>query len=382
MDTERLVDDACRAVIARHSDTPYTAQVAALGRGKRPLEACQAVIDALALPVSAPALLEETSHALDGKWGDAELLPGAVRLIQHLTKSGVPLALCTSTSRPQLAAKTNKLGELLGLFSVVVCGDDCTLGKPDAEPYRRACELLNVSPTACLAVEDAISGVLSARAAGCQVLAVPSLPDRKAYAGDRTEVLHNLLDVRLETYGLPPFQDWVARTLPLEPPLRFGGPVIRGFGRGSAMLVRKTAQGNDGAHTAQGIPTANLDVSAFPELAHAACTGIYSAFASVGERLADGSLPPVHLAAVSVGWNPVFKGEVKTLEPWILHSFAEAFYGQTLRLVLVAYIRPEADFTTLEALIKQIHDDGDVTRAALSLSMYDAHRHDPFLQPS
>jgi phosphonoacetate hydrolase len=55
-----------------------------------------------------------------------------------------------------------------------------------------------------LAIEDALTGVESARAAGCAVLAVPSLADRAAYRGDRTTVLASLLDVHLERFGLPP----------------------------------------------------------------------------------------------------------------------------------------------------------------------------------
>ncbi len=40
------------------------------------------------------------------------------------------------------------------------------------------------------------------------------------------------------------------------------------------------------------------------------------------------------------------------MEPWLLHTFSEDFYGAELRLVVAGYIRPEADFTTLEALVR------------------------------
>lgn len=79
--------------------------------------------------------------------------------------------------------------------------------------------------------------------------------------------------------------------------------------------------------------------------------------------------------------NPYFKGEKKTVEPWLLHQFDADFYGAELRLVLCGYIRPEADFTTLEALIAQIHGDADVARAALDLPPYAALRDDAFLRP-
>ena len=43
-----------------------------------------------------------------------------------------------------------------------------------------------------------------------------------------------------------------------------------------------------------------------------------------------------------------------------------AFAGAELRLLVVGYIRPEANFTTLEALISRIHMDAVVTKEALT----------------
>ncbi len=41
----------------------------------------------------------------------------------------------------------------------------------------------------------------------------------------------------------------------------------------------------------------------------------------------------------------------RTAEPWILHDFGHDFYGEQLRLVVAAYIRPEANFDSLDALV-------------------------------
>jgi beta-phosphoglucomutase-like phosphatase (HAD superfamily) len=56
-----------------------------------------------------------------------------------------------------------------------VCAEDVTAGKPDPEPYLLAAKLLDVDPARCVALEDSPNGVASAMAAGCRVLAVPSL---------------------------------------------------------------------------------------------------------------------------------------------------------------------------------------------------------------
>lgn len=50
-------------------------------------------------------------------------------------------------------------------------------------------------------------------------------------------------------------------------------------------------------------------------------TGIYCGWASVGSDSA------VYKMVMSVGWNPFYKNEKKTAEPWLLHTFPEDFYG-------------------------------------------------------
>ena len=37
------------------------------------------------------------------------------------------------------------------------------------------------------------------------------------------------------------------------------------------------------------------------------------------------------LQVMSVGWNPFFKNESKTCEPWLLHEFDTDFYDKELR---------------------------------------------------
>ena len=364
------MDEVCTSVVARHGGE-FTPAVAALGRGMRPLEACGAVVAHLKLQVSAEQLYAETSAELAERWGEATMMPGAARLMRWLAAKRVPLALATSTPRDVLDVKRAGLGDLFLLFGDrIVAGDDVKQGKPAPDAYLAAAARLGVPPHECLAIEDALTGVVSARDAGCAVLAIPSLPDRASYRGARTTVLASLLDVDLARFGLPPLRDWVARALPLEPVMRLAGPVVRGFGRGSKML---------------GIPTANLCTDALgPAVSHAACTGIYICWASVGEAAPDGTQPPVHKAVMSVGMNPFFKDDnekKKTVEPWILHDFGRDFYGESLRLVVAGYIRPEADFTTLEALVAQIHGDADVARAALELEPFAALRFDAFLRP-
>jgi beta-phosphoglucomutase-like phosphatase (HAD superfamily) len=60
-------------------------------------------------------------------------------------------------------------------FTATVCAGDVTSSKPAPEPYLLAASLLGADPLSCVALEDSPNGVASAEAAGCRVVAVPSL---------------------------------------------------------------------------------------------------------------------------------------------------------------------------------------------------------------
>ena len=100
------------------------------------------------------------------------MLPGAGELLAEVRSAGIPRALVTSSERPIMDAVLRQLG--VG-FTATVCADDVTRGKPDPEPYLRAASLLGADPRACVALEDSPNGVASAEAAGCRLIAVPSL---------------------------------------------------------------------------------------------------------------------------------------------------------------------------------------------------------------
>ncbi|WTP28027.1 HAD-IA family hydrolase [Streptomyces sp. NBC_00203] len=107
--------------------------------------------------------------------------PGALRLLGELAREGVPTALVTASPRAVADTVLAALGA--GHFAVSVTADDTEDTKPAPDPYLAACRALGVEPAACVAVEDTETGVTSAEAAGCAVLAVPSLAPIAPAAG-------------------------------------------------------------------------------------------------------------------------------------------------------------------------------------------------------
>jgi HAD superfamily hydrolase (TIGR01509 family) len=104
--------------------------------------------------------------------GRVVVRPGARELVTAVAAAEVPYALVTSSQRSFAAAVLDATGLP---FPVTVCGDDVSVTKPAPEPYLLAAKLLDVDPARCVALEDSPNGVASAAAAGCRVVAVPSL---------------------------------------------------------------------------------------------------------------------------------------------------------------------------------------------------------------
>jgi len=126
--------------------------------------------------------------------GRVVVRPGARELVAEVAAAGLPYALVTSSQRRFADAVLEVTGMT---FPVTVCGEDVTATKPDPEPYLLAAMLLDADPARCVALEDSPNGVASAAAAGCRVLAVPSLLPIPPAPG--RVVLGSLRDVTLAT---------------------------------------------------------------------------------------------------------------------------------------------------------------------------------------
>jgi HAD superfamily hydrolase (TIGR01509 family) len=96
---------------------------------------------------------------------------GARELLAALDAAGIATAVVTSSPRALLDAIVDHLGiEVM----VTVAGDEVERGKPDPEGYLAAAGELEVSPEACVVIEDSPTGVAAAEAARMRVLAVPA----------------------------------------------------------------------------------------------------------------------------------------------------------------------------------------------------------------
>ena len=120
---------------------------------------------------------------------EVDYKPGADRLVRRLRARGVRLAIASTTRRPNLEIYLARNGNIRtkapldDFFDPILVRDDVREGKPNPEVYLRVLEATGVPTDRALAVEDALSGVEAARAAGLGVVAVRDRhaePDRAA----------------------------------------------------------------------------------------------------------------------------------------------------------------------------------------------------------
>ena len=104
-----------------------------------------------------------------------EALPGVEQVISFVQQKPVQLALASSSSSKIIKAALQKLG-LGELFSQIYSAESEPLGKPHPGVYLTTARKLGVLPQECLAIEDSLNGVLSAKAAQMKCLAIPEGP--------------------------------------------------------------------------------------------------------------------------------------------------------------------------------------------------------------
>ncbi|GAA2141410.1 HAD family phosphatase [Kitasatospora kazusensis] len=119
--------------------------------------------------------------------------PGALALLAELRDAGVPAALVSASPRQVVDLVLGTLGR--EWFATTLAAEDTELTKPDPAPYLAAAARLGFAPADCVAVEDTPTGVASAHAAGCAVLAVPSTVP--IAAAERITLLESLVQADL-----------------------------------------------------------------------------------------------------------------------------------------------------------------------------------------
>ena len=98
--------------------------------------------------------------------------PGAAEALERVRRHGRPVGLASSSPMALIRAAVERLG-FAGAFDVLCSAEDEPYGKPHPAVYLAAAARLHVPPTACVAIEDSLNGLVAARAARMRCVLVP-----------------------------------------------------------------------------------------------------------------------------------------------------------------------------------------------------------------
>ena len=104
--------------------------------------------------------------------------PNADKLLHILKDMGYILALATTTTNIQLNAYRNfnwnikEKANIDEMFEIILSKEDVKDKKPSPEVHNKIMQVLNVSPSECLIIEDSLIGVQAAKNAGIEVAVI------------------------------------------------------------------------------------------------------------------------------------------------------------------------------------------------------------------
>jgi mannitol-1-/sugar-/sorbitol-6-/2-deoxyglucose-6-phosphatase len=130
--------------------------------------------------------------------------PGVHEILALLSGAGYPLGIASSSASEVIEAVLETLG-VAHYFAVVQSAEHEPFGKPHPAVYIEAARRLGAPPVQCVAFEDSPNGVIAAKAARMQCVAVPDpalVDDRRFLAADlRLGALTEFRLEMLETLG-------------------------------------------------------------------------------------------------------------------------------------------------------------------------------------
>lgn len=102
----------------------------------------------------------------------AEAMPGVYEVLEECRLAGYKMAIASSSAMRLIEAVVNKLN-IRNYFYVTWSAEYEPYGKPHPGIFLSTAKLLGVMPEQCVVLEDAINGVLAAKAAKMPCIAVP-----------------------------------------------------------------------------------------------------------------------------------------------------------------------------------------------------------------
>jgi mannitol-1-/sugar-/sorbitol-6-/2-deoxyglucose-6-phosphatase len=125
-------------------------------------------------------------------------MAGLHPILEAISGSDLRLAIASSSPKKLIQSVMRKLA-IGDYFESFYSGFDVPNGKPDPAVYFAAANGLGLAPEHCLAIEDSLAGIRSAKAAGMKVIAIP---EPESYDNEKFDIadlkVRSLVELDLE----------------------------------------------------------------------------------------------------------------------------------------------------------------------------------------
>jgi HAD superfamily hydrolase (TIGR01509 family) len=166
--------DAAREALARERGGRWHEGAQQDMMGMSSLEWSRYMHDVIGLKDPPEEISAEVARRLEATYREElPLIDGATEAVARLAERW-PLAVASSSNRP-IIDLVLELSRLDRFFRATVSSEEVPRGKPAPDVYLEAARRLGADPERSAAVEDSRSGILSARAAGMRVVAIPNM---------------------------------------------------------------------------------------------------------------------------------------------------------------------------------------------------------------
>jgi cytidine deaminase len=105
---------------------------------------------------------------------EAHVPAGVKEMLDALHRKGLTLAVCSAADLRKVRYNLMAIGVDESIFSALVTGSDVARKKPFPDIYLEGAHRIGMAPQDCLVIEDAISGIQAAHAAGMDAVGVPT----------------------------------------------------------------------------------------------------------------------------------------------------------------------------------------------------------------
>lgn len=137
LDTENIYFE-CFDEVLKGFGHRYNHEMANRLRGTSRAVSSKITVEHYQLPITADEFLQKLDALLPSRIGNCQLMPGADRLVRHLHKHKVPIAIATGSSLEYVKIKTRNHQEFIKLFLHLVSGSDdpeVKQGKPAPDVF-------------------------------------------------------------------------------------------------------------------------------------------------------------------------------------------------------------------------------------------------------